>query len=148
MGIATDLPTFGVLWKGMNTTPLPDNAPLVNTPNRSTADLLRQARGKIMEGQDRKKVLGQLRFSTARKPAALAQPKIPQNTSSSPATSSGFGGGGYSGNVASQIGHAGNAGYSTPSAPRPNPNPAPSAAPAAAPAAAPPPNPLPKPPGT
>lgn len=147
----TDRPeTFGTLWKGwfddknprMNTTALPDSAPLVNAPKNASADLLRQARQKINKGEDRKTVLGQLFNSTRRGPAAIKGPVVPApGVSNAPGAPTGFGGAGYSGNVASRLGQSSNVGFSSASAPRPSPNPAP----ASAPPPPPPPPPLPKP---
>lgn len=108
---------FGALWKGMNTEPLPDTAP-VATPTRSSADLLRQARLKQNKGQSRAKVAAELRTSTQRRAAAVVAP-----TAAAAAPGSGFGGSGYSGNVASQLGHASNPGTVTPAGP-PRPKPA------------------------
>lgn len=120
MGKPTGSPTFGPLWKGMNTTPLPDDAPLVNTPNRASADLLRQARKQVRDKSDRGHALSQLRLATQRKVATVVPSPAP--TPAAPATSSGFGGGGYSGRNASALGNLSNSGFTTSKPPAPNPN--------------------------
>lgn len=121
-----ELPTFAARWaelrKGFFDPPrrLPQNAPIVNTPNRATPDLLFQARKKILKQQDRKKVTAQLATSTTRRAAAVRGP-APVEVGAPPpaATPTGFGGRGYSGNVARQIGHEPDNGYTTPNTRRP-----------------------------
>ncbi len=129
MGSVPVTPTFGVMWKGffdsqknppLDRTPLPDSAPLVNTPKNASADLLRQARQKIGKGQNRRAVLNQLFTSTKRGPAAVKGPPV-QAPGAAPAAGApaGFGGAGYSGNVASSLGASSNFGFSSPDTPRP-----------------------------
>lgn len=136
-------PTFGQLWKGwfdnknppMNTQLLAPGTPLVNTPKNASADLLRQARQKIVKGQSRRGVLSQLITSTRRGPAAVRGPSV-QAPGAAPAAGApaGFGGGGYSGNVARRLGSASNLGYASATKPAPNPNPTPAPAPTPTPA--------------
>lgn len=132
--------TFGPLWKGLfggnlggqknpplNWRPLPQTAPIVGTPNRASADLLRQAREGILKGKNRKGQRNALLNATARKPAAVVGPPavkpVPPGaaTPTAPAAPVGFGGSGYSGRVASLLGHASNPGTTTPTVPLPKP---------------------------
>lgn len=128
------------LAKGLNKIPVTysnPHAPLINTPRRASAELLFQAQKKIDKGQNRKAILDQLRTSTARAPAAqIAAPKPAAPVAAPPAAgasapkpapvpgtppASGFGGAGFSGAVAGQIGHASNPGYQIASASPPAP---------------------------
>ena len=111
--------TFATLWKGLNTMPVAPTAPLINTPKGASPDLIRQANKKIGKGQNRKAILGQLRTSTRKAPAAvIAPPALPDP--SSPTTQSGFGGGGYSGNNAVRLGQSSNTGFSQALPPEPS----------------------------
>ena len=114
----------GELLKGLNTIHLAPKAPLVNKPRRASAELLFQAQRKINKGVNRKTVLGQLQTSTARKAATVVSPPPmapPLAGAPAPNAATGFGGAGYSGNVAGQIGHAVNPGTTTDPMLRPAP---------------------------
>ncbi len=134
MGTIPELQTFAPLWKlYMNRTPLPQAAPLVGTPKRASSELIYQATRQLLKGTDRKSVMRSLATSTARKPAAVmpapaAAPAAaapapaapsPGAAPSLPGPASGFGGAGYSGNVATALEHPSNPGFTTATPPPP-----------------------------